>query len=179
MRLSHDAVMVGSGTALADDPDLTVRDMGTVRQPVRIVLDRMLKHSAESRLGRSAKDHPVWLLHGPAAPDRARTDWKRAGATLIELPEAGYHLDLAAALQALAQKGLTRILSEGGSTLAAALVKARLVDELALFSGGMLIGSEGHPALGALALNSLSAAPRLNLQTAEAIGTGTFSPWSF
>jgi diaminohydroxyphosphoribosylaminopyrimidine deaminase/5-amino-6-(5-phosphoribosylamino)uracil reductase len=164
LRLSHDAVMVGSGTALADDPDLTVRDMGAVRQPVRIVLDRLLKHSPESRLGRTAKDHPVWLLHSPAAPQAARSAWQATGATLIEVPETNGHLDLAAALQTLATKGLTRIFSEGGSTVGAALVKAGLVDELAIFTGGVLIGAEGHPALGSLGLAKLSQAPRLNLR---------------
>jgi diaminohydroxyphosphoribosylaminopyrimidine deaminase / 5-amino-6-(5-phosphoribosylamino)uracil reductase len=147
MRLAHDAVMVGSGTALADDPDLTVRDMGAVRQPVRIVLDRMLKLSSESRLGRTAKDHPVWLLHSPSAPEAARTAWKATGATLIETTETGGQLELTTALQILAQKGLTRILSEGGSTAAAALVKAGLVDELAMFTGGMLIGADGTPTI--------------------------------
>ena len=158
MRLSHDAVMIGSGTALADDPDLTVRDMGAVRQPVRIVLDRALKHSPESRLGRTASEHPVWLLHGPSAPETARKAWEATGATLIETPERDGHLDLKAALSTLAAKGLTRILSEGGSTIAAALIKAVLVDELAMFSGGVLIGSEGHPALDRMNLSELNTA---------------------
>jgi diaminohydroxyphosphoribosylaminopyrimidine deaminase/5-amino-6-(5-phosphoribosylamino)uracil reductase len=178
LRMSHDAVMVGSGTALADDPDLTVRDMGAVRQPVRIVLDRMLKHSPESRLGRTAKDHPVWLVHGPAAPESARKAWETTGATLIEATEHHGHLDLTAALQLLAQKGLTRILSEGGSTVAAALVKAGLVDELAVFSGGVLIGGEGHATLGPLALPALAQAPRPRLRGTEALGPDTFSLWS-
>ena len=178
LRLSHDAVMVGSGTALADDPDLTVRDMGAVRQPVRVLLDRMLKHSPESRLGRTARETPAWLLHGPTAPDTARKAWEAIGATLIETPETGSHLDLTAALQTLASKGLTRILSEGGSTVAAALIKTGLVDELALFSGGLLIGSEGHPALGPLELTALADGPRLTLKEARAIGTDTFSLWS-
>jgi len=174
MRLAHDAVMVGSGTALADDPDLTVRDMGAPHQPVRIVLDRMLRHSPESRLGRSAKAHPVWLLHGPAAPEPARRAWHATGATLIEVAEAsGGGLDLMAALQALARTGLTRILSEGGATVAAALIRAGLVDELALFSGGVLIGSEGHPALGALGLSHLAAAPRLQFRETLVLGNST------
>lgn len=179
LRLSHDAVMVGSGTALADDPDLTVRDMGALRQPVRILLDRMLKHSPDSRLGRTAKDHPVWLLHGPLAPNAARKAWQATGATLIETPETNGHLDLKAALQTLATKGLTRILSEGGSTLAAALIKAELVDELALFSGGVLIGNEGHPALGPLGLTALADAPRPRLLETQALGPDSFSLWSF
>jgi diaminohydroxyphosphoribosylaminopyrimidine deaminase/5-amino-6-(5-phosphoribosylamino)uracil reductase len=177
MRLSHDAVMVGSGTALADDPDLTVRDMGAVRQPVRIVFDRLLKHSPESRLGRTAKDHPVWLIHGPAAPEAARKSWKATGATLIEVPETYGHLDLTAALQTLATKGLTRILIEGGSKVAAALVKAGLVDELAIFTGGVLIGSEGHPLLDLLGLKLLTDAPRPMLQKAHAVGADVYSVW--
>ncbi len=177
MRLAHDAVMVGSGTALADDPDLMVRDMGAQRQPVRIVLDRMLKHAPESRLGRTAKDHPVWLLHGPSAPDEARKAWQATGATLIETAEANGHLDLQAALQTLAQRGLTRILSEGGSTVAAALVKAGLVDELALFSGGVLIGAEGHPALGLLGLSALAKAPRSTATASLMLSSDLFGLW--
>jgi diaminohydroxyphosphoribosylaminopyrimidine deaminase/5-amino-6-(5-phosphoribosylamino)uracil reductase len=178
MRLSHDAVMVGSGTALADDPDLTVRDMGAVRQPIRIVLDRLLRHSPDSRLGRTAQDHPVWLLHGPTAPTAAREAWEAIGATLIETPEIAGHLDLKAALQILASKGLTRILSEGGGTVAAALVKEGLVDDLALFSGGVLIGATGHPALGALASSSLPDAPRPVLRSVEQMGPDSYSHWT-
>jgi diaminohydroxyphosphoribosylaminopyrimidine deaminase / 5-amino-6-(5-phosphoribosylamino)uracil reductase len=177
LRLAHDAVMVGSGTALADDPDLTVRDMGAVRQPVRIVMDRLLKHSPDSRLGRSAQDHPVWLLHGPAAPEAARIAWQATGATLIETQETSGHLDLCAALQALASKGLTRILSEGGSTIAAALVMAGLVDELAMFTGGVLIGGDGHPALNKLAVTSLSQASTPMLVECERLGKDVYSRW--
>jgi diaminohydroxyphosphoribosylaminopyrimidine deaminase/5-amino-6-(5-phosphoribosylamino)uracil reductase len=177
LRMSHDAVMVGSGTALADDPDLTIRDMGAQRQPVRIVLDRLLKHSPASRLGRTARETPVWLLHSAAAPDAARKAWEATGATLIETAEIDGHLDLTAALQALAAKGLTRILSEGGGTIAAALVKVGLVDELAMFSGGVLIGAEGHPALGPLALAALADAPRPRLLAAQALGVDVFSSW--
>jgi diaminohydroxyphosphoribosylaminopyrimidine deaminase / 5-amino-6-(5-phosphoribosylamino)uracil reductase len=177
MRLSHDAVMVGSGTARADDPDLTVRDMGAVRQPVRIVLDRMLKHSPESRLGRTAKDHPVWLLHSPAAPVAARSAWEAKGATLIETPETYGHLDLTPALKTLAQKGLTRILSEGGSTVAAALVKAGLVDEMALFNGGVVIGAEGHSAIGPLGLDTLALAPHPIQRETHLLRPDIYSLW--
>lgn len=177
LRMAHDAVMVGSGTALADDPDLTVREMGATRQPVRILLDRSLRHSSDSRLGRTAKDHPVWIIHGPSAPETARAAWAKTGATLIDVPETNGHLDLGAALQALAAKGLTRILSEGGSTLAAALIEARLVDDLALFSGAALIGAEGHPALGPLVLTALSDAPRPTLRETQVLGPDLFSLW--
>jgi diaminohydroxyphosphoribosylaminopyrimidine deaminase/5-amino-6-(5-phosphoribosylamino)uracil reductase len=178
MRLAHDAVMVGSGTAVADDPDLTVRDMGAVRQPVRIVLDRTLRHSPASRLGRTARDHPVWLLHGPTAPDAARNAWQATGATLIESSEARGLLDLTAALHTLAARGLTRILSEGGGSLAAALLKAGLIDNVALFTAGLGIGAEGTPTLGPLGLATLAKAPRLQLQHSQTIGADTFSLWS-
>jgi diaminohydroxyphosphoribosylaminopyrimidine deaminase / 5-amino-6-(5-phosphoribosylamino)uracil reductase len=141
---------------------------------VRIVLDRTLKHSPDSRLGRTAKDHPVWTIHGPSAPPKARKAWEATGATLIRAPETSGQLDLQAALQTLALKGLTRILSEGGSTIAAALVKAGLVDELAMFTGGVLIGGDGHPAMGPLRITALTDAPRLSRMDLQTLGADTF-----
>lgn len=177
LRLSHDAVMVGAGTALADDPDLTVREMGARQQPVRVLLDRTLRHAPDSRLGKSAQAHPVWLLHGRSAPEAARAGWQARGADLIEVDETAGHLDLAAALGALAARGLTRVLSEGGSMLAAALIRAGLVDDLALFSGAALIGAEGHPALGPLGLGALAEAPRPTLVETARLGPDLYSLW--
>lgn len=178
LRMSHDAVMVGSGTAIADDPDLTVRDLGARQQPLRIVLDRLLRHDPQSRLGRTARTSPVWLVHGPAADVARRSAWTSAGATLIEVPEVAGGLDLPAALAALAKRGITRILSEGGGTVAAGLVAAGLADELALFSGGLMIGADGRPALGALGLESLADAPRPVLRESEILGADLYSVWS-
>lgn len=178
LRMSHDAVMVGAGTALADDPDLTVRDLGAQRQPVRIVLDRQLRHSPDSRLGRTARDVPVWLIHGPDAPDAARESWEAVGATLLEVAETKGHLDLDQSLRTVAARGVTRILSEGGSTVAAALVRARLVDDLALFSGAALIGAEGHAALWSLGLSALADAPRPILRETQVLGEDLYSLWS-
>jgi diaminohydroxyphosphoribosylaminopyrimidine deaminase/5-amino-6-(5-phosphoribosylamino)uracil reductase len=179
LRLSHDAVMVGSGTALADDPDLTVRDLGAQAQPVRVVLDSGLRFGAQSRLGRSARQGPVWVLHGPKADAQAADAWRAAGADLIPVAAAGDHLDLTAALKSLAYRGLTRVFCEGGGGLAAALVKAGLVDELVLFSAGKLIGAEGSAGLGALALGALADAPRLRLRRLEQIGTDVLTRWAF
>ena len=179
LRLTHDAVMVGSGTALADDPDLTVRDLGASHQPLRILIDSTLRHSPDSRLGRSAVTHPVWVIHTPAAPQVARDGWSATGATLIEVPATqDGHTDLHAALSALAKRGLTRILSEGGATLAAGLIHAGLVDDLALFTAGALIGADGTPALGPLHLTALKDAPRLRLTGTETLGPDTLSRWS-
>jgi diaminohydroxyphosphoribosylaminopyrimidine deaminase/5-amino-6-(5-phosphoribosylamino)uracil reductase len=173
LRLAHDAVMVGAGTARADDPDLTVRDMGASRQPVRVVLDPRLSHRPDSRLGRTARATPVWMLHGPAAPAAARAAWAATGARLIALPDA----EAAGALRVLAGEGITRVLCEGGATLAAALCRGGLVDEVVLVGGGVLIGAEGHPALGPLGLEALAGAPRLRLVAVDACGPDTLSRW--
>jgi diaminohydroxyphosphoribosylaminopyrimidine deaminase/5-amino-6-(5-phosphoribosylamino)uracil reductase len=179
MRLAHDAVMVGAGTALADDPDLTVRGMGAVAQPVRVLLDGRLRHGAESRLGRGAGAAPVWVVHGPQAPSPARAAWAAAGARLIEAAEgAEGHLCPRAALGALAAQGLTRVLCEGGGRLAARLLAEGLVEEVALFSAGRVIGAEGTAAVGPLALPGLAAAPRLSLRELRAVGGDVLTLWS-
>ncbi|MDQ2065732.1 bifunctional diaminohydroxyphosphoribosylaminopyrimidine deaminase/5-amino-6-(5-phosphoribosylamino)uracil reductase RibD [Xinfangfangia sp. CPCC 101601] len=178
LRMTHDAVLVGSGTACADDPDLTIRGLGARHQPLRLLIDSQLRHNADSRLGRSAKDHPVWLLHGPQAPDAARKSWADTGARLIECPEADGHLNLTEALRRLAAEGVTRILCEGGGTLAARLIALNLVDELALYQAGCLIGAEGTAALGRLGLTALSEAPRLKRLETQSLGPDQFTLWS-
>ena len=177
LRMTHDAVLVGSGTARADDPDLTVRDLGAPRQPLRLVIDSALSHRPDSRLGRSAAQLPVWMLHGPAAPPQARAAWEMTGARLIELPAAP-HIAPRAALQALAAQGLTRILCEGGATLAAHLVAEDLVDDLVLHSAGALIGAEGHAAFGPLHLDRLAEAPRWQRRALRALGPDVETVWT-
>lgn len=175
MRLAHDAVLVGAGTARADDPDLTVRGIGAPHQPVRIVLDPRLSHRPDSRLGQTAGAHPVWMLHTGAAPTAAREAWTATGARLLALQDA----QAETALRALAAEGLTRVLCEGGATLAASLIRAGLVDDLALFHGAVLIGADGHPALGALGLAVLADAPRPRLTGTETLGPDALSHWAF
>lgn len=177
MRLTHDAVMVGSGTAVADNPDLTARELGAAHQPLRILLDRQLRLSPNSRLGQTAHQHPVWVLHAPDASPAAQEVWLTTGAKLIPCPVTGGQLDLTHALHSLAQEGLTRILSEGGGQIAAALIKADLVDEIVHFGAGKLIGADGTPALAPLGLSHLAKAPQFNLLETKAIGTDTLSRW--
>ncbi|MEF3048530.1 bifunctional diaminohydroxyphosphoribosylaminopyrimidine deaminase/5-amino-6-(5-phosphoribosylamino)uracil reductase RibD [Pseudotabrizicola sp. L79] len=177
LRLTHDAVMVGSGTALADDPDLTARDIGASHQPIRILLDQHLRHSPDSRLGRSAPHSPVWVLHaaGAAAPRQAA--WRQTGAHLLACPTLAGHLNLRSALGILAEQGLTRILSEGGGTIAAALLRDDLVDDIVHFSAGTLIGAEGTPALGPLGLTALADSPRFALYSQHRIGPDAMTYW--
>ena len=176
LRLTHDAVLVGAGTARADDPDLTVRDMGATRQPVRIVIDTDLSHAPDSKLGRSAHMSPVWMLHGPNAPQDARKAWAATGAKLIELP-ASPHISPRTALQALAAQGITRVLCEGGATLAALMVAEDLVDRVVLHTAGALIGAEGAPVLGPLHLTQLSNASRWNRLSLRALGVDVETVW--
>lgn len=180
MRQNHDAVLIGSGTALADDPDLRVRGLGVTRQPVRVVYDSGLRHSPQSRLGDSAKEAPVWLLHGNHAPQSAQDAWQAKGAKLIACPvtPAG-HIEPKAAMHALATEGLTRVFCEGGGALAAALIRAGLIDQLALFGAGALIGGDGRAAMGALGLERLDQAPRLRLLQSQRIGADLLSLWQF
>lgn len=180
LRLTHDAVLVGAGTARADNPDLTARDLGAGHQPLRIVLDPRLTLRPDSRLGQTARQNPVWLLHTASASDAARTAWTATGATLLETPHTPTgQIDLPAALTALADRGLTRILCEGGASLAAALILENLVDDLITYTAGALIGAEGHPALGPLHVASLAKAPRLSLLSTRQIGPDTETHWTF
>jgi diaminohydroxyphosphoribosylaminopyrimidine deaminase/5-amino-6-(5-phosphoribosylamino)uracil reductase len=176
MRLTHDAVLTSSATALADDPDLTARDLGATHQPLRILIDSRLRHGAGSRLGRTARENPVWVLYGDGASTVA---WAATGARLIPLPLAGDHVDLTAAFRALATEGLTRLLIEAGGTFAAALIRAGLVDELALFQAGCLIGEEGRAVLGPLGVGALKDAPRPRLIEATTCGPDTLTRWAF
>lgn len=176
MRLAHDAVMVGSGTVVADDPDLTVRDLGPVRQPLRIVVDGGLRSSAKGRLGQTARVVPVWLLHGSAADG---SEWAAHGATLIEVPQRGRYLDIRAGLSALADRGVTRVFCEGGAGLAAALLGAGLVDDLVTFTAGKVIGAEGLPSVGPLNPSALADAPHLRLIGHTSVGDDVQTHWRF
>ncbi len=178
MRARHDAVLVGAGTARADDPSLTVRGLGIPHQPVRVVLSRRLDLPLNSALMRTAAEVPVWLCHGPDAPAPARDAWDQAGAHRIEVPAGpGGQLDLAQVMAALGQAGLTRVFCEGGGTLAAGLLSADVVDDLAVMSAGIVLGAEGTPSIGAMGIAALSEAPRFTLREARNLGGDVLAIW--
>lgn len=178
LRARHDAVMVGGGTARADDPSLTVRGLGTTHQPVRVVVSRHLDVPQDGVLARTAQETPVWLLHGPDANDARRQAWENHGARLIECaigPDR--QIDMAAGLQALGAAGLTRVFSEGGGAMAATLIHQHLVDELVCFTAGLVLGAEGKPMLGAMGLDRLADAERFDLVQNRQIGRDMMSVW--
>jgi len=172
LRATHDAVMIGSGTVIADDPELTCRLPGlSDRNPVRVVIDGSLRVPLTARVIADAKRLPTWfVVHHGAAADR-RAALTGTGVDVIEAPSLpGGEIDLAAALAALARKGITRVLVEGGATLAAALVRADLVDRIAWFRAPSLIGGDGRAALDALGVAVPGEAPRFIRTGIEPIG---------
>ena len=177
MRARHDAVMVGAGTSRQDDPSLTVRDMGAVHQPVRVVVSRRLDLPLIGNLARSAKDNPVWLMHGSDADHERRVAWTGLGARLLPCAVRGAQLDPTDILTQLGSAGLTRLFCEGGSALAASLLAADLVDELVGFSAGLAIGAEGLPAIGAMGLDRLEDAPRFDLIDVQPVGADILHRW--
>ncbi|MAU52554.1 MAG: riboflavin biosynthesis protein RibD [Roseovarius sp.] len=177
MRARHDAVMVGAGTARADDPMLTVRGMGVARQPVRVVVSRRLDLPLMSQLARSAREVPLWLCHGAEVDEALVAAWREVGARLVPCAVTGGQVDPAALLQALGAAGLTRVFCEGGGALAASLLAAGLVDELVGFTAGLAIGAEGLPAIGALGLARLEEAQRFELMEARALGPDVMHRW--
>jgi diaminohydroxyphosphoribosylaminopyrimidine deaminase/5-amino-6-(5-phosphoribosylamino)uracil reductase len=177
LRARHDAVLVGAGTARADDPTLTVRDLGVARQPVRVVAARGLDLPCPSRLTESVTEAPLWLVHGPSAPSAQRARFAAAGAELIEAAEGAQGLDPGAMLAALGARGLTRVYCEGGGGLAAALLRAGLVDDLVTFGAGVALGAEGRPGVGPLALDRLAEAPRFDLVTQRRVGADLMALW--
>jgi diaminohydroxyphosphoribosylaminopyrimidine deaminase/5-amino-6-(5-phosphoribosylamino)uracil reductase len=164
LRATHDAIMIGGGTALADDPVLTCRLPGLERRsPVRVVLDGRLRLLPTSRLATTAHEVPVWLFtRRPAAktPGRALTGLG------VEVIEAGARsdgrLDLGEVLGVLAARGITRVLVEGGAELAAALLRGRLVDRVVWFQAPMIIGGDGRPAVAGLGADTLAEAIALS-----------------
>ena len=153
----NDAILIGIGTALADDPQLTCRLPGLEKcSPVRVVLDARLRLPAGSALATSARTTPVWVVAAPDAPPEAARVLQAIGVEVLHAPAQAGRLDLAAVLRLLADRGITRLMVEGGPTVAASFVAADLVDEAALFHSPKIIGADGIDALEGLSLNALT-----------------------
>ncbi|HTI00195.1 MAG TPA: bifunctional diaminohydroxyphosphoribosylaminopyrimidine deaminase/5-amino-6-(5-phosphoribosylamino)uracil reductase RibD [Acidisoma sp.] len=165
MRAEHDAVMVGIGTVLADDPGLRCGLPGLGDRPRwRVVADAALRTPLTSQIVRHAAAHSLILLAAPEA-DAARAAALRAmGVAILTVPRAASGgLDLGKALAALKTEGLTSILNEGGAKLAGALLRAGLVDRIAWHRAPILLGDSGLQALQGLGIERLADAIRLRL----------------
>jgi len=160
LRARTDAVLVGSATALADDPELTARrGRRVVHRPVRVLWDGRLRVPASARLYRGPDPERTWVLCREGA--RGRRAVAATGARLLPVPVRDGFLDPEAALARLGDEGLTTLLVEGGGGLGATLLRQRLVDELHWFLAPRVLGADARPALGPLELGRLSSSALL------------------
>ena len=178
MRAAHDAVLVGVGTVLADDPLLTARTVPLpTRQPARIVADSRLRTPAASRLVQSSGAGTVILAHGD------RVD---AGAMSLPAGVATWQVGSGAAdgrvspcelLRRARAEGLDRIFLEGGGRLAASFIRAGLIDRIEWFRAPILIGGDGLPAIAALGMDKMEQARRWKRVHSEEIGDDVLEGW--
>lgn len=174
LRASHDAIMVGANTARTDDPSLTCRLPGLEdRSPVRVVVSRGGRLPTSSRLVQTAGNPPTWMIVASGMPPEALVAHEKAGVDILRIghdPE-DEKLDLKLALRALAERGITRLLIEGGSALNASMLKAGLVDRLVVFQAPILLGGDGLPAIGPLTLDRLADAPAFERKATEVLAS--------
>ena len=180
LRSQHDAVMVGAGTAVADNPMLTCRLPGLAeRSPVRIVVDSSLRLPLTHRVVATAGDTPTWVVTLAAAPGVRKRALRDGGVEVIEVRPDGFgHPDVAEMLALIARRGVTRLLVEGGSRLAAAFLRTDLVDRLAWFRAPALIGGDGYPAARPFGIEELADMPAFRLERILALGADTLETYS-
>jgi diaminohydroxyphosphoribosylaminopyrimidine deaminase / 5-amino-6-(5-phosphoribosylamino)uracil reductase len=156
LRAGCEAIMVGIGTALADDPLLTIRQNGVEQPALRVVLDRALRLPLSSRLVATAEANRTLVIAGSGAPAAQTAELRARGVeveTVAEAPDG--RLDLREALRRLAQFGVTRVFSEGGPGVGSSLIRAGLADEVILLTAQKPLGRPGRAALDADALTAL------------------------
>ncbi|MGB3489413.1 MAG: bifunctional diaminohydroxyphosphoribosylaminopyrimidine deaminase/5-amino-6-(5-phosphoribosylamino)uracil reductase RibD [Xanthobacteraceae bacterium] len=176
LRAQCDAVMIGIGTARADDPLLTCRLPGMAkRSPVRVVLDRALRLSGDSKLVHSAREVPLWVMTSDTAEASAAAKLGAAGVQVLRVKTSEHGLDLADALRTLSDKGITRLMVEGGAQVAASFVEAGLVDEVWLLRGPNEIGADGVAALGALPLGAITQSSSFRVRASEKLDHDTLT----
>ncbi len=171
LRATHDAVMVGAGTARADNPSLLARtDPPPTRQPMRVVVTTRLKLTPEGKLFEARDISPLLVFGAEPASPAYHAVLEGAGVEVEIVPKAGEGADISAVLTRLGERGVARVLAEGGGKLAAALIEAGAVDRFEWFRAPLVLGAEGRPAVAALALARLADAPRFKRVALRELG---------
>jgi diaminohydroxyphosphoribosylaminopyrimidine deaminase/5-amino-6-(5-phosphoribosylamino)uracil reductase len=167
LRADHDAVLIGVETAIADDPELTVRSANfTGRQPARVVLDSRQRLASDCKLVRTARQTPTYVV----SIDNSNNRLTDAGVKVLTVKAVGERPDLKASLEALEAEGIGSVLVEGGGQVAASFIRCELVDQIEWFRAPIVLGGEGRPAIGSLALTELAKAPRFKRVALDAVG---------
>ena len=179
LRATHDAILVGTATVLADDPQLTCRLEGLEhRSPVRIALDRNLVIPHDVRLVAEARRTATWFITVSGSNPGRREALRDAGIEIFDaIPDESGQVDLRDVLRLLGERGLTRLLVEGGGRLAASLLRAGLVDRLVWLHAPLLLGGDGVPSVNALGLDTLAEAPDFELMSSATIGPDLLSTY--
>jgi diaminohydroxyphosphoribosylaminopyrimidine deaminase / 5-amino-6-(5-phosphoribosylamino)uracil reductase len=174
-RAEYDAILVGSGTALADDPQLTCRLPGLAqRSPIRVIIDRCARLPLDSKLVRTCIDVPVWLICGNDADPEKLEVLAAAGVNIIRVPASEVSIAPSVILSALATRGITRLMLEGGARMASSFLSADLVDDLCVVTGDLLIGDDGISALHDLDLADVIKDPKFEQVDAGKFGRDSF-----
>jgi len=178
-RSLHDAIMIGGGTARDDDPLMTVRLPGMQHcKPLRVVLDEKLSLSPRSRLASTARETPPLVIAGAVSDEAVKTFEDATGAEVVCIALRDGLLDLTSALRLLADRGVTRLFSEGGPRVAESLLAGDLADEVILHTGVKPLGREGRPALSAVARAALKDDSRYRLIETRALGADTMTRYA-
>jgi len=164
-RMEADAIVVASGTALADDPALTVREVPAKRQPARVLVDSSGRTPASARLFGPGE---VVVITTDACPHEVQTRWKEAGAEVSVLPRSNHGVDLVAMLDALGKRNWLEVYVEGGGLLSTSMLRSDLVDRLDIHHGPVLLG-RGGPEIGELGVTTMNDARRWRLLSSESL----------
>ncbi|WP_189530878.1 bifunctional diaminohydroxyphosphoribosylaminopyrimidine deaminase/5-amino-6-(5-phosphoribosylamino)uracil reductase RibD [Paludibacterium paludis] len=165
LRAASDAILTGSGTVLADNPRLTVRDVQVEHQPLRVVLDGRLVTSPDREIYRGGG-----TLLASCADDGQLSRWREAGCETLVLPRANGHADLGALLAHLAQRGINHLMVEAGAGLNGALLRAGLVDDIVLYLAPALAGDAARGLFAWPALEDLADKTPLTVRDVRMVG---------